>query len=557
MREPQLREAAAVGRACPACLSTDLAGGPVVRAHRFFRCRRCLSLVADTMPSHDVVSRLYERPEYFRNPDFDAPDAGGFHGYKDYIADREHIEEKFAAILERIEALGGAGRLLDVGAGPGFLVSAACARGWEAVGVEPNPWAAELGREHGLDIRTGVLADRTELEPGSFDAVSFMDVIEHVDHPDELVATAHSLLRPGGVLALLTADAGSPISRALGRRWPEVQRYPEHLILFSVRGLAELVARHGFEVAGRHSVGKRSSLATLAADVSPIAPRLGRVAARALAGSRFGRRHFELDPHVKFCLYARKTELPYVAFTDAPRLSKRPPRRAAVLEDLDVLGRAANLCDWMFDQIPAAAGARVAEVGAGIGTFSERLLRAGAASLLLVEPDEESAAVLEGRFSHDERVTVVREQLPGAPALVAGSFDLVVCQNVLEHIAEEEEALAAIAAALAPGGTLFLLVPAHPSLFGRLDEEYGHHRRYTRTRVRELLAAAELEPVHVSPFDAPGALAWWASGRLGASGINPAALRIFDRIVPTWRRIEARLPLPFGLSIVADARKLR
>jgi hypothetical protein len=109
------------------------------------------------------------------------------------------------------------------------------------------------------------------------------------------------------VLAILTPDAGSPVSRLLGSRWPEVKRVPEHLVLFSVKGLKDLLARHGYEFLGWHSIGKRSSLATLLADVSPIAPGLGkRLQGRLARGGRVGSWEFELDPRTKFCLYARK-----------------------------------------------------------------------------------------------------------------------------------------------------------------------------------------------------------------------------------------------------------
>jgi SAM-dependent methyltransferase len=137
-----------------------------------------------------------------------------------------------------------------------------------------------------------------------------MDLIEHVSESDALVARAAEITKPGGVLAILTPDAGSPVSRLLGRRWPEVKRVPEHLVLFSVVGLKALLSRHGYEVLEWHSIGKRSSLAALAADVSPIAPRLGSRLRNRLAGSRVGEYQFELDPRTKFCLYARRVGAP-------------------------------------------------------------------------------------------------------------------------------------------------------------------------------------------------------------------------------------------------------
>ena len=59
----------------------------------------------------------------------------------------QHIEAKFDRVIERVERQRPPGRLLDVGAGPGFMVSAARARGWDAEGIDLNPWAVAHARD--------------------------------------------------------------------------------------------------------------------------------------------------------------------------------------------------------------------------------------------------------------------------------------------------------------------------------------------------------------------------------------------------------------------------
>ena len=61
-----------------------------------------------------------------------------------------------------------------------------------------------------------------------------------------------------------------------------------------------------------------------------------------------------------------------------------------------------------------------------------------------------------------------------------------------------------MARALRPGGQLALLVPAHPRLYGNLDRAYGHYRRYTRSRVEQLVAGAQLELVDLYSFNLLG-----------------------------------------------------
>lgn len=255
------------------------------------------------------MAALYEDEAYFRNPEFSGPRADGYHGYRDYLEDRPHILEKFNAVVDRIEAEIGRGRLLDVGAGPGFLLAVARERGWDVCGLDLNPWAAQYAhQEFGVEVRTQTLEEAAFEQP-EFDAITMMDLVEHVADPAPLLAKAAEMLRDGGVLAILTPDAGSPVSRLLGARWPEIQRAPEHLVLFSAQGLSRLLARHGFETLAAHSVGKTSSLTTLLADVAPALPRPVRRVELALSRTRLGRHTFNFDPHTKFCLYARRVRI--------------------------------------------------------------------------------------------------------------------------------------------------------------------------------------------------------------------------------------------------------
>jgi SAM-dependent methyltransferase len=227
-----------------------------------------------------------------------------------------------------------------------------------------------------------------------------------------------------------------------------------------------------------------------------------------------------------------------------------------VLADLRALAAARRLADWMFSRYVAEVGASTVEIGAGIGTFSERLLAAGTERLLLVEPDPGCATELERRFAADPRVEVSRAPIPGSPALADADpgFDLAVCQNVLEHIDDERGALAEIQGALQPGGTLALLVPAHPGLYGSLDLAYGHRRRYTLAGLERLLAAGGWEGIGVRPFNALGIVGWWASSRLGRTTLDRRALRAFDALVPVLAPAEKLFRPPWGLSLTALAR---
>ncbi len=105
------------------------------------------------------------------------------------------------------------------------------------------------------------------------------------------------------------------------------------------------------------------------------------------------------------------------------------------------------------------AGRRVLDVGCGHGLYSLELARRGAT---LVGCDLDNPALAEARrtahrLGVDGRALFLAADGTDLP-LADGQFDLVVCNCVLEHIADDGAALAGMARALRPGGVLFLTV---------------------------------------------------------------------------------------------------
>jgi SAM-dependent methyltransferase len=214
------------------------------------------------------------------------------------------------------------------------------------------------------------------------------------------------------------------------------------------------------------------------------------------------------------------------------------------------MAAARNYNAWLLDRARPYIGRRVLDVGAGIGTFTEQL--APLCDLVVaVEADLEFAGILEHRFADHANVRVVRAE--AETSLPDGPFDSIVCFNVLEHIAADDEALTSFRSRLAPGGALLLLVPAHPSLYGATDCMLGHERRYRRDELRGKLERAGFSVGvlrHVNPI---GALGWFVSARLlRRQEIPTSSLALFDRAVPLVRQLD-RLRLPLGLSLWAVA----
>ena len=101
--------------------------------------------------------------------------------------------------------------LLDVGCGAGLFAEPLARLGANVIGVDPAPAAIEAARSHAeetgarLAYRAATVEELAE-EPRLFDVVSAMEVIEHAADPKRFVATAASLVKPGGLLLVSTLN---------------------------------------------------------------------------------------------------------------------------------------------------------------------------------------------------------------------------------------------------------------------------------------------------------------------------------------------------------------
>src|SRR2546423_14763237 len=114
------------------------------------------------------------------------------------------------------------------------------------------------------------------------------------------------------------------------------------------------------------------------------------------------------------------------------------PEQHGELWELENLRDAQRLGDFMFAQFAPFVAGNVVEIGAGIGTFSERMLASGAERMLLIEPEQVCADRLRQEFANERRVEIARQTIPGSPALATGrgTADFVLAPNRGAHIHE-------------------------------------------------------------------------------------------------------------------------
>jgi SAM-dependent methyltransferase len=189
-------------------------------------CGACGHIFANPCPTAEYLASLYGRVE---DPLYEEEAAGR--------------SRNFLRLLRRLERLvPEKGALFDVGAATGILLDLARRRGWEPAGIEPSSWAVKAAEKYGLRLIQGSF-ETAPLPKDTYAAVTMVDFIEHTPLPFEAVRKAQAILRPAGVLVMVTPDINSRAARLAGSRWWHLR--PAHVAFFSRSSIDALLRRAG------------------------------------------------------------------------------------------------------------------------------------------------------------------------------------------------------------------------------------------------------------------------------------------------------------------------
>ncbi|HEY0628128.1 MAG TPA: class I SAM-dependent methyltransferase [Sphingomicrobium sp.] len=204
--------------------------------------------------------------------------------------------------------------------------------------------------------------------------------------------------------------------------------------------------------------------------------------------------------------------------------------------------------------------ARILELGAGTGHNLAMLSRFGTIEASELDPIARQIA------SQRLGQPVVEAALPELGMFAADSYDLVALLDVLEHVPDDAASLKSIYRLLKPGGALLLTVPINPWMWSAHDVAHHHQRRYRRQEIRRLATDAGFDIELLSPFNSllfPPIAAVRLAGKLTGKDDSDDAMPsapvnwLLDTIFGLERALIGRMPMPFGVSLVAVLRRPR
>lgn len=206
-------------------------------AWRIDVCRECGAGATMPRPTHDELARCYEAT----------------YGYSTHDLIEAEKRRRAAWLLTWSGVR--TGRILDVGCMFGFLLDEARASGLDTYGIELSPAPAKAAADKGHNVFTGTIEAFAAKHPGlKFDAVFAQHVLEHIPDPREFLATAKSLLVPGGKIVICVPNFEARLRKLTPSAWGWYQ-VPVHLHHFSSRALNRLLSDTGYQVSEEKTRG--------------------------------------------------------------------------------------------------------------------------------------------------------------------------------------------------------------------------------------------------------------------------------------------------------------
>jgi 2-polyprenyl-3-methyl-5-hydroxy-6-metoxy-1,4-benzoquinol methylase len=231
---------------CPVCDSPRCTPYLEGRGYTIVECSNCRLRYINPQPSESELQKFYA--------DFDLENTWRGDG-------EEGFDRAMCKIVRRYQP---GGSILDIGSSRGNFLIAMKQAGFSVYGVEPSPKNSEFARSaNGIPSYTGTVEEFLSAPTRTgFNAISVLNVLEHVRHPKFVLRSLRNLLEDRGILILGVPDARlhaflGQSRKALGFSdpfWMNTQKHPlvgfdppPHLCSFEPRTIKLLAESCGFQ----------------------------------------------------------------------------------------------------------------------------------------------------------------------------------------------------------------------------------------------------------------------------------------------------------------------
>lgn len=248
--------------------------------------------------------------------------------------------------------------------------------------------------------------------------------------------------------------------------------------------------------------------------------------------------------------------------SDQPKtdIVSQPTGRATMSS---AIAQAGNYHRYLLGKALPFLGHKVWEIGSGYGQYT-RLLLEHDFEVLASEIDNELRAELENLTGAVQGLYTARIDLNDPQSIKEcgeWSPDSIICFNVLEHISDDVAAVRNIRESVPLGTRAVFITPAHAFLYGFMDKEAGHFRRYSRQSLRDTFTKAGWKVIKCIYLNPVGAIGWLFRNRLrppASQSLNDPRvnkdIELFDRyLLPISQIVEPLTHYLLGQSVIIIA----
>ena len=230
-------------------------------------------------------------------------------------------------------------------------------------------------------------------------------------------------------------------------------------------------------------------------------------------------------------------------------------------DTLDLIKDAGKFNRWMYETIKPHCKGNILEIGSGVGNISDFFLK-DALPIMLSDIREGYCRRLREEFNDNKTLKGVKLMDLTDPEFdnkfkdLFNSFDTVFALNVVEHIYDDNLALANCRKLLKEEGNLIILVPSYQKLYNGIDKSLDHYRRYNKKTLSTLFINNNYKIQSKQYFNFMGIFAWFISGKLQKNESIPGGqMRLYNMLVPVFKIIDVLVFRTWGLSTVIVGRK--